>query len=70
MSSGADFHDLSQHVLESEATLKCGLLALNQNEQLFRVAVIPANPDHFLLVVSLNHTIGRLPAWCARLCGR
>ncbi|CAJ1383485.1 unnamed protein product [Effrenium voratum] len=58
MSSGADFHDLSQHVLESEATLKCGLLALNQNEQLFRVAVIPANPDHFLLVVSLNHTIG------------
>ncbi|CAK9052985.1 unnamed protein product [Durusdinium trenchii] len=55
---GMCFRDLVGHVQMSSATLKCGLACLNRNEQLFRVAVLPAQPDHFLLVVSLNHTIG------------
>ena len=60
---GMCFRDLVGHVQMSSATLKCGLACLNRNEQLFRVAVLPAQPDHFLLVVSLNHTIGNWKAY-------
>ena len=59
--SGTSFYDVVKHVQTTAAVLKNGLACLNRNESLFRVSVIPvipAHPEHFLLVVSLNHTIG------------
>lgn len=55
---GTSFFDVVKHVQRIAAVLKNGLACLNRNESLFRVAAIPAEPQHFLLVVSLNHTIG------------
>ena len=55
---GTSFFDVVKHVQRTAAVLKNGLACLNRNESLFRVAAIPAEPQHFLLVVSLNHTIG------------
>jgi hypothetical protein len=55
---GTSFFDVVKHVQRTAAVLKNGLACLNRNESLFRVAAMPAEPQHFLLVVSLNHTIG------------
>eukprot|EP00439_Symbiodinium_sp_Y106_P059154 s3244_g8.t1 len=56
--------DLLCHVQQIPgATIACGLAAINRDEVLFKVAVVHTeHPEYFILVVSLNHTIGDVPA--------